>query len=83
VGSYDFAEREGLVDEGFEVARGDVVVDVLPGFGLLFGVCGYFKEGVGPDGEELAESGEERVRSWFRGERSILEDDALLSCGLR
>jgi hypothetical protein len=83
VGICNFAEGEGLVDEGFEVAGGDVVVDVLPRLGVLFGIRGYFKESVSPDGEELAECGEERVRSRFGGEGAVLEDDALGGRGRR
>ncbi len=40
VGGSDFAEGEGLVDDGFEVAGGDVVVDVLSRLGELFGIRG-------------------------------------------
>ncbi len=57
-----------------------MVVDVLLGFGKLYWVGGKLKEGVGPDGEEFAECGEEWVGSGFGGERTVLEDDAVF-CG--
>src|ERR1700761_9476107 len=81
MGVNDFGEGKGLVDEGFKIARDDVVEDVLLGFGKLYGICSDLKEGVSPDSEEFAECGEERVGSWFGGESTVLEDDAVFGGG--
>ena len=44
----NLGEGKGLIDAGFEVARGETIKDVLLRFGRRSGVGDHFEKGVGP-----------------------------------
>ena len=72
----NLGEGKGLIDAGFEVARGETIEDVLLRFGRRSGVGDHFEKGVAANGEAFAQGREERKGCRAGGEGPVLEDRA-------